>query len=359
MFGLWPDVPAESRHSPTVEDLFVHRRQFLRAAGLTGATLLPVVADVRSADNYKGGMTEQITGAVLKPTEHPSMNLRDLTFAVSRAEADYTDCRYARLVDSLPTLIPAAEATAADLPGRDSARLLAVTYQVATKALFKTAHSSIEWLAAERAVRAANESDDPLVAAESKRLFAAVARREGRHEHALELTLAAADHLDPTGAPSHTVGWGRLYCSAAYAAAKAGDRQRAQELIVEANSVVDRLAGHPQRMLLATLVSHRVSVAYELGDSGAALAHASALPLEVIPTIERRARLLIDTAMAYAQWGKPQQAYTALITAERMAPDEVRTRDAARRLVSQLMNMPGPQRPKGLSALGARIQAEQ
>lgn len=80
-------------------------------------------------------------------------------------------------------------------------------------------------------------------------------------------------------------------------------------------------------------------------------------PFEAILTVERRALLLVVVALAYAQWGKPQQAYTSLITAERAAPGEVRTRNTVRRLVTDLSRSPSPRALPGLPALAARVHA--
>src|SRR6185312_5079735 len=124
-----------------------------------------------------------------------------------------------------------------------------------------------------------------------------------------------------------------LHCSAGYAAARAGDRDRANDLLTEAEATAQRLAEDRDRhqALTANIISHRVSAAYLLGDAGTALAHARTLPLAAIPTAERRARLLVDVALCYAQSDKPDRAYATLLAAERTAPSEVRTRNAVRR----------------------------
>ncbi|HET9257769.1 MAG TPA: hypothetical protein VFO16_21575 [Pseudonocardiaceae bacterium] len=94
-----------------------------------------------------------------------------------------------------------------------------------------------------------------------------------------------------------------------------------------------------------------------LGDAGAALAHARSLPLASVPTTERRVRLLVDVAQAWAQWDKPGQAYRTPLAAERAAPGEVRTRNAVRRLVTDLMAVPEQAAMPGLSALASRMHA--
>jgi hypothetical protein len=151
--------------------------------------------------------------------------------------------------------------------------------------------------------------------------------------------------------------YGMLCCSAGYAAARAGDRDRANDLLAEAETTAARLTDDRDRQqaLIANIVSHRVSAAYLLGDAGTALAHAHSVPLAVIPTTERRARLLVDVAMCYVQRDKPDLAYRMLLTAERTAPGEVRTRNAVRRLVADLMASPRRAAMPGLPALAARV----
>jgi len=153
--------------------------------------------------------------------------------------------------------------------------------------------------------------------------------------------------------------YGTLLCSAGYAAARAGNRDRANDLLTEADTTARRLTDAPesQKALAANVVSHRVSAAYLLGDAGTALAHAHSLPLAAVPTTERRARLLVDTAMAYAQWDKPDRAYRTLLAAERTAPGEVRTRNAVRRLVTDLMASPRQPAMPGLPDLATRVHA--
>jgi hypothetical protein len=285
-----------------------------------------------------------------------------LSEILTAAQRDFSACQYIPLAGRLPVLIAAAEATATQHPGPVAHQLLAESYHLATHALIKLEACGLEWLCADRALHAARAAEHPLTLAESQRLVASVARRAGHHGHAQTLTLAAASHLDLSGtrpAPEHLAMYGMLHCSAGYAAARAGDRDRAKELLTEAEATAARLADDRVRRqaLTANIVSHRVSAAYLLGDAGTALAHARSLPLAVIPTTERRARLLVDVAMCYAQWDKPDRAYRTLLAAERTAPDEVHTRNAVRRLVADLMASPRQTAMPGLPALTTRVHA--
>lgn len=359
VFGLLPgDTPGAptrplrpSSHKVTrtpmsrcEEDDPVRRRRFLLATGLAGTSPAWSSSAIASAGELDPAalLGRQLGDVLLSPeasTEPVAAAV--LREAVTAAQPDFSACRYIPLAGRLPALIAAAETTATHHPGPDAHQVLAESYNLATRALFKLEASGLEWLSADRALHAARTAENPLTLAESQRLVASVARRAGHHDHAQTLTLAAAGHLELSGtrpAPEHLAMYGMLHCSAGYAAARAGDRDRASELLAEADVTAARLTDDRarQQALTANIVSHRVSAAYLLGDAGAALAHAHSLPLAAIPTTERRARLLVDTAMCYAQWDKPDRAYRTLLAAEHIAPGEVRTRNAVRQLVTDL-----------------------
>lgn len=344
------------------EDEAVHRRSFLRAASLAGPALaLPAMA---VADSDPARLLATRLGDVLlgPAADGQPQTIPTLRAALACARWEFTACEYVPLARHLSTLLTSAEATVAERPHQAAHQLLADAYCLATRALIKLAASGLEWISADRAQHAARLADDPLIRAEAERLVASVVRRAGHHDRAQALTLAAADHLDVSSdrpPAEHLAVYGVLHLSAGYAAARAGDRERASDLLKEAETATTRLADDParQRALQANLVSHRVSAAYVLGDAGSALAHARSLPLAAIPTTERRARLLVDAAAAYSQWGKPDYAYRTLLAAERTAPGEVRTRNAVRRLVGDLAASHNQASMPGLHALADRVHA--
>jgi transcriptional regulator with XRE-family HTH domain len=345
------------------EDDPVRRRRFLLAAGLAGTSLAwPNTATAGEVDPA-ALLTHQLGDVLLGPgTTAQPVAVPVLREALAAAQREFSACRYVPLAAGLPALIAAAEATVTDRGTPAEHQVLAESYQLATRALIKLEASGLEWLAADRGLYAARMTEYPLTLAESQRLVASVARRAGHHDRAQVLTLAAAGLLDISGqhpCPKHLAMYGTLHCSAGYAAARAGDRDRATDLLAEADTTAARLTDDPARhqALTANIVSHRVSAAYLLGDAGAALAHARSIPLAAIPTVERRARLLVDAAMSYAQWDKPDRAYRTLLAAERTAPGEVRTRNAVRRLVTDLMAGPHQATMPGLPALATRVHA--
>ena len=85
---------------------------------------------------------------------------------------------------------------------------------------------------------------------------------------------------------------------------------------------------------------HRVNIAVTLGDAGTAIDTARRISLGQVT--ERKASLLIDTARAFLQRGRHEQAYLALRTAHHVARQEVAGRPAVRRLVQQLVTSSPP-----------------
>ncbi|HJP79569.1 MAG TPA: helix-turn-helix transcriptional regulator [Pseudonocardiaceae bacterium] len=343
----------------------LRRRTFLLAAGLAALPGTAATAATAGTEPDPSQLLATRLGDALLTTgsDATPVGAERLRRALTATASDFTSCRYVRLAEQLPLLLAAAEATAeAHRHEPGAQRLLAETYNLTTRALIKLEASGLEWLSADRALRAAWDADDPLVLAEAQRLIASVARRAGDHDRAQSLTLAAAQHLQSVPRPDfeRLAMVGVLYCSAGYAAARAGDRERTHELLDEAARVTQRLENHHEKhqALTANVVSHRVSATFILGDAGAALAHAQTLPLAAIPTVERRARMLVDQAMAWAQWGKPSLSYRTVLAAERMAPGEVRTRNTARRLVAELLNAKNQSAMPGLPQLAARIRVD-
>lgn len=347
------------------EDDPVRRRAFLLAAGLAGTTVAwpKTTAGVAGDLDPAELLGQQLGDALLGPaTGAAPVPVDRLRRALATARQDFATCQYVPLAGHLPALLAAAEATAAEHPEPAVHQVLAESYNLATKALIKLEASGLEWLSADRGLLTARAADEPLTLAEAQRLVASVARRAGHHDRAQTLTLAAASHLNVSGArpvPEHLAMYGMLHCSAGYAAARAGDRDRANDLLAEAAATTGRLGADRERQqaLTTNVVSHRVSAAYVLGDAGTALAHARSLPLAAIPTTERRARLLVDQAMSWQRWDKPDRAYATLLAAERTAPGEVRTRNAVRRLVGDLMASPKQAAMPGLPVLARRVHA--
>jgi hypothetical protein len=272
-----------------------------------------------------------------------SVRADELRVALDGALADYRSSRYTRLAVSLPRLIAAGHMLAANAESREPVALLAGIYTLTTRMLIKLDDQQLGWMAADRA-RVLASGGDPLAVGEAARNLAVLARKAGWHDRAASIALtAAASPLLAGNAPRLAAERGLLIQSAAYTAARSGDRDAMRELTGEAAAIATRigpavlLRDHSGGFIPATVELHRISAENYAGDPGAAIAAASRIDPASLPTTERRARYWTDTARAYGNWGRRDECVSALLAAEREAPEETHARPAVRDLVSGLL----------------------
>jgi hypothetical protein len=149
----------------------------------------------------------------------------------------------------------------------------------------------------------------------------------------------ASDIRDPT--PESLSVYGSLLLRGALAAAQAEDRDGSVTLLDEAGQAGTRLGSDFNHRWTAfgpaNVLLHRINVAVRLGDAGAAIDHARKVNLDQLTVTERKASFFVDTAHAFSHLGKHDKAYLALRAAEQLAPQELRSRPAVRRLVTDLL----------------------
>ncbi|WP_433326920.1 helix-turn-helix domain-containing protein [Spirillospora sp. CA-294931] len=249
----------------------------------------------------------------------------------------YDASQWSLLADLLPRLITSGH----DAGAQD---VLAQTYILTTRLLIKL-DDQLGWMAADRARTFADHAGHPLIAAEAARNLAVLARRAGWHSQAADIVLAAAGNQDLQGAdPAHTAERGLLVMSAAYTAAHAGDRAEMRALTHKAAAIAAGLG--PRAVLLdqggggfstAAVQLHLISAEYAAGDPAAAIDAARRVDPRRLPSVERKVRFHTDVARAFGMWGRRDQCLAALLTAERIAPEETHGKPAVRELVAGLL----------------------
>lgn len=342
-----PTVASE----PEGRDDNVRRRQLLAAlgaaaAGAAGARVPAAGSPAVSGDTRIGDLlVSRVRDAMLGLAPVPSQASADaVREGLDGALADFRGSRYSRLAVSLPRLISAGHLLAADGDSRERDALLAGIYTLTTRMLVKLDDQQLGWMAADRARVLASGGGDPLAVGEAARNLAVLARKAGWREQAASIALAAAASPLLAGPGARLVAErGLLIQSAAYTAARAGDRDTMRELTDEAASIAaslgDRvlLRDHGGGFTGVTVELHRISAENYAGDPGAAVAAARRIVPASLPTTERRARYWTDTARAYANWGRRDDCVSALLAAEREAPEETHARPAVRDLLSGLL----------------------
>ncbi|WP_435172727.1 helix-turn-helix domain-containing protein [Actinacidiphila sp. bgisy145] len=264
-----------------------------------------------------------------------------LTVRYRQARAQFNRGAHAALIEALPDLLATAEALADQGEAVDYARL-AACYDLATETLSKLGRYDSSRITADRSSTYARLSGDPLAGAESARAFSIVLRHAGRAATAQRVTLHAAAQVEATGltTPAQARAFAQMLCTTAYAAAEAGDRDRALEMIRDAERAAALLPeqhGAPTLSVTpASVTLYKVGVLWALGDAGAAVHAGRGLRPGQFATAERRGRLHTDMARAWWRWNKPEQTAGALLAAHRAAPAEVRDRPSIRAIVTDL-----------------------
>lgn len=267
-----------------------------------------------------------------------------LRAGLAAALADFHRCRYSRLADTLPRLICAGHVLAAGSDTAETSTLLADIYTLATRMLIKLDDQQLGWMAADRAQALAAGSGDPLVSAEAARNLAVLARKAGWHAQAMTIALTAAASPGLSGSdPRLAAQRGLLIQSAAYTAARAGDRDQMREMTGEAAAIAARLDSalmlpdHGGGFAPSIVQLHRISAENYAGDPGAAVAAAGQIAPASLPTAERRSRYWTDTARAQGMRGHREDCIQALLAAEYEAPQDIHARPAIRDLVRGLL----------------------
>jgi hypothetical protein len=349
----------------------VRRRTFV---GLTGASLFSAMLAGSSrgpridaepfAPVLAGHLADTTSGTLDAPSD-----LAALTAAVNQARSQYQACHYTDLIKHLPGLLARLHDACLALDGDDRLRaytLSADAHHVAAGLLLKLDDQGLAYLAADRSMRAAQASHDPVTVGASARIITHTLMN-GRHLAAAITTAsthaAALDRDIGTHTPESLSVYGSLLLRGAIAAAQHDKRGTAHELLGEAEDAAQRLGADRNLRWTAfgptNATLHRVNIAVTLGDAGTAVDVARSVDLSTITVPERKASLLIDTARAFLQWDKPDKAYLALRAAEETAREEVAGRPSVHRLVRQLVTAAPPTLRRDAEQFAAQIGAAQ
>jgi transcriptional regulator with XRE-family HTH domain len=314
----------------------------------------PVVAAVTEEPSGAAGLRLVLSGAyalraMLDGRRAPAIStLRTKT----RKVWDLTHAgRYTELTDLLRSLVPDLETAARSVPEEQRAEvseLLATTYQACSAALAKLGKPDAAWIAADRAMAAAERAGNPMLVAAGAFRLVFVFINARHYDSAEETARTAAEALWPMadqGDPLAMSLWGGLTLQRAVIAAHVNDPDTAYGQLERASEIAIRLGeGHNEyntEFGPANVRLYEIAVAVELGDAGRALRAAADVDATGL-SAERQARMLIDVARAHAQRRQVHEAVAALVQAEAITPEQVRGHALVRQLVSDLLTMQDP-----------------
>lgn len=282
-----------------------------------------------------------------------------------RAEMAWDDFQNGRLgavIAALPALITSSQALedAGDDtdPGTDVWAVSARVHHLAASTLAKIGEADLAWMAAERAMSAADRSENPLVLASAARAGAGALMAVGRYDDAMNLGVTAASWLHEQaedGDPAALSLEGMLYLRTAVAAARRQDRGSTTDLLRQADRAATRLgrdSNYWQTGFGPTNVRlHEVSAGLELGDVLLTVERGQDVDASHMPT-ERATAHRIDMGRAFSYVARDDEALVQLLEAEQMAPQLVRHSVAVRETVRSLHRRAPATASKGSPLLG-------
>jgi transcriptional regulator with XRE-family HTH domain len=291
----------------------------------------------------------------------PAPAVDELAERVDAAWALLHASRYAEVSTALGALIPALEA--ATLVGVDEAHpLLARTYQAAAAAFTRQDEPDAAWVAADRAVAAAQRAGDPLGVMAGHFRMAHTFSGLQRYDQADRVVESALSALGPMAAereaaPEVLSLYGAITLADAANKAREGKRSAARAAIERAEKVADRLGADRNDFSTefgpTNVRIHAITVAVDLGDAGEALDIAEDLDVGYMSP-ERQGRFHLDVARAHAQRGQIGDATAALLRAEAVAPEQTLSHPRARETIDQLLRLAGRRPSDELTELAAR-----
>ncbi len=259
--------------------------------------------------------------------------------------------RYTDLADLLTSLVPDLETAARALPEVQQTEvfeLMASTYQACSAALHKLGEPEAAWIAADRAMAAAERAGNPMLVAAGAFRLVFVFMSARHYDQAEEAARTAADALRPkanSGDPHAMSLYGALTLQRAVIASRGNDPDSAYAHLEQARQIADRLGSgrndYDTEFGPANVGLYEIAIAVELGDAGRALRTAATVDTSSL-SAERRARMLIDVARVHAQRRQIAEAIAALSNAEDITPEQIRGHGLVRQLVFDLLAMQDP-----------------
>ncbi|MGC5022189.1 helix-turn-helix domain-containing protein [Micromonospora sp. DT47] len=317
-------------------------------AELTGDQSLPVASVTRAGhpdiDNVAAAM-QRTTVPVGDPTPVDALrSLLDQAWALwHRSTVERT-----AVAAVLPGLLADAQRSARRLDGlarRQALVELARVYHLAQLYMAHQPYPELVWLAADRAMLAAQDADDSAAIAVAAWYYAHVYRGANQVDAAEQVLVDAAVLVDPAAGGEQLARWGQAQLGIALGHSKAGRPGKAWRAWDAAGEAASRLGSgyaHPWLMFgPAACAAYAVTIETDLCRAGEAVRRADTADYRALPSHTRRAGALIEAARAHMLHRGEVAAIHLLGRALRESVDTVRHHPYARTVALELSNRPG------------------
>ncbi|MFV2010786.1 MULTISPECIES: helix-turn-helix domain-containing protein [unclassified Micromonospora] len=315
---------------------------------LTGDQSLPIASVTRAGHPAIDGVAAAMYRTTL-PAGDP------LAAAALRARVDqawtawhHASAERTAVAALLPRLLADARLAARLLDGaerRQAATELARVYHLVQLYAAHQPQPQLVWLAADRAMLAAQDADDPGAIAAAAWYYAHVYRSDGQPDAAEQVLVDALDALEGSGGDDQLARWGQLQLGLALGHARAGRAGQAWRYWDSADSVARRLGigyVHPWLMFGSVVVdAFGVTIGIDLARPGEAVRRAMGVDYSALPSRTRRAGGLIDAARAHLMRRDEVAVVHLLSRALRESVETVRHQPHARGMAMELVGRTG------------------
>jgi DNA-binding XRE family transcriptional regulator len=285
-----------------------------------------------------------------------------LSASVMQVHRLYQRADYDGAARLLPLVITRLETTDTTTPGHTKA----AGYLAAAKLATKVGDASVAWVAADRSLRLASETDRHSLIGIANYQVACALLVSGHLADAERTAAQAVDHLARNaGSAQSNVGdvvsaHGALLLLLAITAARRGDAHSAKKYLRDASRLAERLGQGGNWLWTAfgptNIAIHELAVQVALGDSRTALQLGESLDTDALPAVLRGRRSQVHLELGWASVGQGDDSLAVLhlLEAERVAKQAVSRNATARALLTTLLARERKSATPGLRALAAR-----
>jgi transcriptional regulator with XRE-family HTH domain len=327
----------------------------------------PSRIDVAEDDQDRGVLAIRRAITAVRDDAEPA-SVAALQRSARHAWSVYWTNQFDVLGGVLPSLIGAARASARQTTtSPETFAVLSDVYGVAASTLVHLGHIDLAYLAMDRAIAAADRSDDPLRRASlSGWMSWLLLHQTGSSDQAQRLAVEEADRIEPRlgkAKPEQISVWGSLLVSGAVAAARQDQPAEADDLLNLAQAAATRLQAdnyevrtdYERPFGVPLVVMQSVDAAVVTDRPGRALEFATQMPPDAALPLAAKARHLADVANAQTSLGRDREATDTLLAIERAAPHWMRYQAYPRTIVRELLERERRARTPRLRGLAHRL----
>lgn len=340
---------AEQGHRPATAALVASTARALGIdqARLTGQPFFRSGHEADTLHEVIPALRRELSLYGLPPDDQPETppSLPDLARRVAECSDLVHAVSYVRLGAVLPQLLADLRAASHAWAGLDRARVMRMLFETldnAKRLAHDLGYPDLGVLAVELEERAAIESEDPLAVAVARGVRAWTLTTAGAYAAAYRLLSDTVDALDeqPDSSPEWLSAWGFLNLQAALASARMGNAEQTWERYEAARHAASQFERDLDHYRLAFGPANTsiwgVGLAVELQDGPGALTRNRDVFLPADLPRARAGHHYMDLARGYLYTGDRQGALGALMTARRIAPQQLRYNPGARETVHAL-----------------------